>query len=195
MKDSGKVGGFRYVPLNAKNDARSDIDDAEFSDWMAVGLQLGLVQHVRYSPWEPRNYSGVEDGAFAGQWARAVGYPERAHLFQDLEGVAGGASGDPTGTIIYSNLWAGRVLQAALGAGLYVGFDIPLTAEQLYEDLSHNCYWSDPARRHVAERSCAIYQGRTRTIAGLTFDEDTVAPDLLGGLPWVAANDTSAAVA
>lgn len=92
---------------------------------------------------------------------------------------------DPSAVIVYANLWAGRVLHSGFRAGLYVGYDVPLTPTELYEDLSHDSYWKDAGPREVAVRGFAVQQlAPERVIAGLRIDEDVVVADLLGALPF-----------
>jgi hypothetical protein len=177
-------GVIRYVPLPGNNPAQ-DIDRDELEMLCGLGLEVMLVQHVRSSApgrggWDIRAHSGSVDGAFAAEHAVNCGYPD-AHLWQDLEDV----SGDAAATIQYSNAWAGRALQWGLRAGVYVGFDIPLTPEQLYRELEHNSYGSDVGHRHVSERGISWQQTRENiVIAGVKVDEGQIQRDLLCEAPF-----------
>jgi hypothetical protein len=185
LRDAGYVGIIRYLPLPL-NDASHDIDASELKEILTIGLELLLVQHVRRPPWSPGLHPGSVDGASAAEWAKGVGYPD-AHIYLDLEGLLGDAAAQVT--VDYCNAWASRVLQSGFRAGLYVGYDTFLTPEQLYWDLIVDTYWSDAARRHVAERGCAMAQGAEHTVDGLTIDEDALAPDLHGGVPFACCAD------
>lgn len=186
LVDAGYVGIVRYVPLPNNNTAH-DIDADELAMLTELGLEVMLVQHVRAAPegttgWDPRAHSGAVDGATAAEWAQGIGYPD-AHIWQDLEGVLVGTPG--SACIVYSNSWAGRILQSGFRAGLYVGFDVPLSPQELYEHLSHNSYWKDAGPREVAERGFAVQQlSPKKTVAGLRIDEDVVVADLLGEIPY-----------
>lgn len=183
---AGYKGIVRYLPLPNNNTAH-DIDSDELVTLTGEGLEVMLVQHVRTPPWDPRSHSGTVDGATAAEWARNIGYPD-AHIFQDLEGVLVGTT--PSAVIVYSNLWAGRILQSGFRGGLYVGYDVPLSATELYEDLSHNSYWRDAGPREVATRGFAVQQqSPEKTIAGLRIDEDYVVADLLGEVPYACVAD------
>lgn len=182
----GFIGCFRYLPLPAPNNPKPDIDARELEMLLSFAqFQVGLVQHVRDPGWDPRAHSGNIDGATAAQYALDAGYPTGSHIWQDLEGVMSGA--DAGGVIVYSNAWAERVRAAGFRAGLYVGFDVPLTPEQLHDDLTHDSYWSDAGHRTVAVRGCAIHQGKTVTVGGVRIDEDEISEDALGSTPWLAS--------
>lgn len=170
----------RYVPLPGVHPA-GDIDSSELELLCAAGFEVMLVQHVRFPGWDPRAHSGMVDGATAAEWARNIGYPD-GHIFLDLEGIKTGT--DAAAVIVYANSWSGRILQSGFRAGLYVGYDVPLTPEQLYEDLSVDSYWKDPGPRVVAERGFAMVQGQEITVAGVRLDEDTLSTDSLGGRPY-----------
>lgn len=184
LVQAGYVGVFRYVPL-PNNSALGDISSDEAEAITNSGLQLGLVQHPR----SPANnviaqHSGLQDGMAASDGARAAGYPPECHLFLDLEGV----TGNQTQTALYCNGWSAQVAADGYGCGLYVGYQAILTAEQLYELPRFNRYWSDAGNRQVTTRSCCMRQKPgSIIIGGVKFDEDVMAPDLLGDLPMVAA--------
>jgi hypothetical protein len=185
LKAEGYTGVMRYVPLPSNNPAH-DIDSDELGAILDLGLELLLVQHVRTPPWDPRSHSGVVDGAAAAEHARAVGYSD-AHIFLDLEGITPGT--DAAGVIQYANAWADRVLQSGFRAGLYVGYDVPLSPEQLYQELVVNSYWKDAGPRDVATRGFAVQQlSPEKTVAGLRIDEDVVVTDLLGEVPYACVS-------
>ena len=127
LKSAGYVGVFRYVPLPGVN-AAADIDAGELAMLLDVGLEVGLVQHVRFADpglggWSPPAHSGQMDASRAIAMARAAGYPSGAHLWCDWEDVA------PSCTVAdaqkFLNDWAETVTDSAYRAGLYVGFHSP----------------------------------------------------------------------
>lgn len=197
VRAAGYVGVFRYLPLPG-NSARYDISAGELARTIAADLQCGLVQHCRRGlidalgqdrGIDASEHDGEQDGRVAALAAAAAGYSASCHLFLDLENLGRSTT---AAVIAYADAWAYAVrLAGNYAAGLYVGFAVPLTPEQLYNLPGFDTYWSDAGHRHVATRGCAIVQGHEVTIAGVTFDEDYVAPDLLGGLPMVASPDVS----
>ncbi len=188
LKSAGYVGVFRYVPLPGVN-AAADIDADELAMLLDVGLEVGLVQHVRFKEtwldgWSPRAHSGASDAAVAADAAQHAGYGA-GHIFCDFEDVDTTCTAE--GARVFLEAWASRALQSGFRAGVYVGFQIPLTPEQLYELRGVDIFWSDAGHRKVATRGVAISQGPELTVGGVRIDTDQVSPDLLGGLPWVAA--------
>jgi len=183
IAECSPVGIVRYVPLPGNSDAQ-DIDADELQTLCGLGLQVLLVQHVRASAtgsggWDIRAHSGAVDGACAAEHVVNCGYPD-AHLYQDLEDVLG----DAAATISYSNAWAQRVVQSGLRAGLYHGFDVPLSADQLY-DLAHDSYATDLGKHPVAVRGNAWVQTAFDVvIGGVTVDKGEIQPDLEGEVPW-----------
>ena len=183
----GYGGIVRYVPL-PRNSGAWDITELELDRIVAADLQCALVQHVRKGHWNPSLCSGSEDADAAVDWAIHAGYPAGCHIFCDAEDMAG----IDLSAIHYLNEWSAEVIQGGFLAGLYVGFSVPLTPEQLWELPGFNQYWSDAGKRHVATRGCSMVQGGEVQVQGTTFDIDYVAPDLLGGLPMVATSDEAA---
>lgn len=175
----------RYVPLPGVKSDR-DIDAAELDLLVGQGFDVSLVQHTRFPGWLPSMHSGFVDASTAIQFSLKVGFPLSAHIFLDLEGISGGALDASR----FAEDWAQAVVDAGYRAGVYCGYGSPLDADDLW--LLHNvdCYWSDAGHRIVKNRGVAISQGIEHVVAGLEIDEDTLAPDLLGGMPRVAARDS-----
>ena len=188
IRDYGVIGCFTYVPLPGVTDAQkaNDITAERLLMLIDLGFEVGLVQHPRFPNWDPRNHSGMIDAAVASEYALDVGYPDGAHLFNDFEGVIITADA-PSGKLFLEG-WALRILAGGLKAGLYVGYQQPLDAMSLYLLHGINSYWSDAGHRKVATRGVAISQGIETTIDGERVDLDEVAPDKLGGLPFIAAS-------
>jgi hypothetical protein len=173
------VGVIRTLPLPGLG---PEIERDELERILGMGLELMLYQRVRFPGWDPRAHSGSADGAAAAHAALDAGYPAAAHIFLDLEGI----KGDAEGTIGFADLHADQILESGFRAGVYVGYEVPLTPEQLYENLPQNSYWSDAGHRSVAIRGCALHQGKQVTIGGVDYDFDELRPDLLGGVPFAA---------
>jgi len=184
---AGYEGVFRYVPL-PNNPARDDIDRTELEIALSLDLQVGLVQHVRapergLTGWRPAAHDGAIDAQEAVDHAVYATYALGSTLYLDLEDIVGTAAE----AIAFATAWQRTVIAAGFRAGLYVGYAVPLTPEQLYALLGFNTYWSDAGHRKVATRGCAVQQGLSITIAGVPYDEDYVAADMLGELPLVSA--------
>ena len=188
VKAAGYVGLARYVPLPGVQSA-GDITAGELQNICAEGLECLLVQHVRYPGWDPAKHDGGADANAAINAAVEAGYPGGGHIFLDLEGISGSAFA----TTAFAVDWCRLMATADLRAGVYVGYAVPLHPADLYDIPVADCYWSDAGPRQVATRGFAIKQGAEVTIAGVRFDTDTIIPDLLGGLPWVAKSAEPAA--
>ena len=174
---------IRYVNLPGVSPQR-DIDAAELSAILDAGLALMLVQHVRYPGWDPARASGVTDANAAIETARNARYRRGAHLYVDLEGINGTAAA----TIQFANDWASTVVAAGYLAGAYIGYNVPLSPEQIYDLHLVTSYWSDQGPRKVATRGFAIKQHAQIKLHGVDFDPDTIQNDLEGETPaWMIA--------
>jgi len=185
LHEAGYQWCARYVRLPG-NSAEHDIDASELEYLIKIGFQVSLVQHVREPPWNPSDHSALADAMAAVEHAREARYPEGAHLFVDAEGIALGLAlaGD---CVEYYVRWASQVCAEGYQAGMYVGYDVPMSAEDLWLLHGVNSYWRDPGPRHVATRSFAIRQRAPElVVAGVRIDEDELSADLLGDTPVVA---------
>jgi hypothetical protein len=180
---AGYAGVARYVPLPGLPGTK-DIHQEEVDAIMETGLGLLLVQHVRFPHWDPRDHSGADDAQVAVNFAKQAGYLPGAHIFIDLEGIVPGTG---KATKAFTEAWAATVARAGYRAGCYVGFDVPLSAQELFDLHIIDSYWSDADPRQVAVRGFSIKQGSQITIAETAFDPDDVQPDQKGETPvWMA---------
>ena len=182
VKAAGHLGVVRYVP-HVGAAGRGDITACEAATiCQGTGLGLLLVQHVRLPNWQPTNCSGHDDGMAAASRALGIGYPLGAHLFVDLEGIAGPG----VATSVYTEAWAQAVVDAGYLAGAYVGYGVPLNADQFYALKHVTSYWCDAGPRHVAVRGFAMKQHPEVTIGGMLFDPNDVFADGKGETPaWM----------
>jgi len=183
------VGVVRTLPLPGNN-PMSDLQSAELTMWIDLGLEVMAYQHVRASDghgWDPRNHSGATDGSYAAQYAIAESYPIGAHIWVDWEDLIAGLP-VPAGKL-YLESWAERTRLGGVLAGMYCGFDDPLSPVDRYNLSGITSYWSDAGHRSVAVRGCSIVQGREITVAGVRVDLDHLAADLKGEAPMVCAAD------
>lgn len=190
VKASGKLGIIRYVPLPGVV-SRADISAGELAAIAADGMASWLVQHVRFAGWDPGAHNGANDAQAAVQAAQLAGYPKGGHIFVDLEGMAGTTSA----AITFATAWQAVIIAAGYAAGCYVGYQVPMTAAQLYLLHGFNQYWKGWGGTVPTVRGCSVVQGPEVMIGGATFDLDRVGADLLGDLPMVAVNDAAQQVA
>ncbi len=188
IRTAGYSCVIRYVPLPGIS-AATDIDAAELVAILGANLGVMLVQHTRFAGWNPANHSGKTDAQAAIAAAQEAQYIAGAHLFVDLEGIDGTAAA----TIQFANDWADAIVSAGYLAGAYVGFDVPLTPEQLYELHRINSYWSSEGPRSVATRGFAMKQGATLTIDGVEVDPNVIQLDEKNETPVWMIQQTSAA--
>jgi hypothetical protein len=181
---AGFAGVARYVPLPGVNGTK-DIHQDEVDAIMETGLGLLLVQHVRFPHWDPRDHAGAADAQVAVQFAKQAGYLPGAHIFVDLEGIVPGTG---KATKAFTEAWAATIRDAGYLAGCYVGFDVPLNPQELFDLHGINSYWSDAGPRLVAERGFAIKQHAPIAIDDISFDPDTIQADRKGETPiWMIA--------
>src|ERR1700685_3107953 len=158
LRVAAKVWIGRYVPLPG-NSPVNDINAYELQTLPDAGLAISLVQHVRSGHWNPADFSGKSDPTTAVAHALSTGYPLGAHLYLDLESMIGSAND----AIAFANDWAEIARDGGYKAGLYSGFDVTLSPDQLFHALTFNSYWTAPGPWHVSVRGAALKQGLTLT--------------------------------
>jgi hypothetical protein len=173
----------RYLPL-FNNALGWDLEVNETAVILAAGLNLIGVQHVRRY-WHPSAGLGQQDGKAAADAAKNAGLLPGTHLFLDLEDIAG-TGGD---TIAHASAWSSVVLAEGFRAGLYVGYAVPLDAQQLYGLPGFDQYWSDFGHRIVAVRGTSIMQQSPSVVigVGLEIDVDVLTADHKGDRPYMTA--------
>jgi len=178
FKSAGYAFCVRYVPRKAELQA-GNLTHAEALDILNAGLALMAVQHVELPPWKPNTNLGTLYGKYAATYARqTAALPPGMNLWCDLEGVA---PGTPVQDVIaYCQAWYYAVHDAGYIPGLYVGYDVILTAEQLYNDISFQHYWRAYNGPEVSTRGFQLIQKTEKTLDGITFDPDVAQTDGLG---------------
>lgn len=153
-----------------------------------AGLALLAVTYSRRPSWQPSGELGDQDGLHAVQNARTAGLPEGMSLYCDLEGP-GGVGAD---TIDYVNAWADRVQAAGFKAGLYVGYGVQLSDEQMYHSLKVTGYWDSCSRNvGVAHRGFQMFQEYpgNQKVAGILVDVNHIEKDGQGDTPsWLVGD-------
>jgi hypothetical protein len=182
----GMIFCFRYFPLGPANLAGC-LTGLELQVLLTAGLNVLAVQHVNSPGWAPTSELGSAHGSYAAAYGKAIGYPAGAPIYCDLEEVAPGTTA--ADVIAYCKAWYEAVTAAGYFAGLYCGWNIVLTAEQLYENLPFKSYWKAYNYDNgVAARGFQIVQHPQKTLDAVVYDPDTIQADELGDLPvWVTA--------
>jgi hypothetical protein len=185
LKAVGFRGGIRTVTVDAAPDP-SDITAQEVRDFMAAGLGLMLYQRVRNPGWIPSADLGKRDAEVFVQKSQRAGYLQSASAWDDLEGIRGAADT----AIAYANEKAASLKTAKYAPGDYVGFDVPLTGDQLFQDLIVSCYWRSLSNvPDVATRGYAMLQIAVNVrVAEIGLDVNLVCADRLGGRPFWMRN-------
>ena len=173
----GFRGGVRTVTFNRAPDP-SDVTAREVADFMAAGLGLMLYQRVRDPGWLPSGALGRADAEVFVAKATGAGYLAGGSAWDDLEGIGG----DGSATLAYANEKAAD-LKAKYAPGDYIGFDVPLSGDALYHDLTAGCYWRSISHvPDVSVRGYALVQvAEDVVIAGVTVDVSVARADKLGG--------------
>ena len=192
---AGYLGVGRYVGLPG-NVIGSDVTAAELAMLTGEGLEVLLFQHVRGNPpahplWSPVDHDGAADAAEAAHRARAAGYPDNAHICQDLEACDGTAGQ----VLAYCLRWGRTMVSEVYGAMLYRGYAVVASDRELYELPDHNRYASDLGDHQIPVRGTCYVQTKYDVDVGGVVKVDTaiMRADLLGDLPMVMAHGEAAA--
>jgi hypothetical protein len=185
FKAAGMDFCIRYLPRTPAL-IHGNLSALELEILLAAGLSVGAVQHCRLPNWSPSAGLGAQYGQYAGSYAASIGLPEGMNLWLDLETPAIGATGQDC--IDYAQAWFNSVKIAGYVPGLYIGYGVPLTAQQLFE-LPFSHYWK--AYNYddgVATRGFQLIQKPQQGFNGISIDPNECVADHLGGLPiWVSA--------
>jgi hypothetical protein len=183
LKAAGTDFAVRYLGSLTKGEAQAIL---------GAGMALLVVGFSRKPGWSPSAALGASDGAAAVLHAQEADLPAGLTLFCDFETPS--ASATAQDCIDYINAWAKAVRAAGFRAGLYVGFGVPLTSQQLYHDLIVDCYWrAGNAPQTVAVRGYCMKQSPqfNQIVAGIEVDADEILTDALGGVPFWLVDDGS----
>jgi hypothetical protein len=166
------------------------IASGEVNAILEAGLGLLAVGYSRRPGWQPTAAEGASDGAAAVLHAQQAGLPAGMSLYCDLEGPA--STTTASDCVAYVNAWAKPIQAAGYVAGLYVGYAIPLTPQQLYQDLLVTAYWRSCSQvQDVAVRGYQMIQQipGNQTVLGIKVDIDVIQADKNGDTPhWVVAS-------
>ena len=171
---------IRYLPRNSSL-IPGNLGVLEMNDILESGLSLGVVQHCPEPGWEPSAELGELYGQYAGTYAKQIGLPQGMNIFLDLETPALNAS--PQSVIEYANSWYDAIAAAGYSPGVYLGYGLPLSPQQLHDDLKFVHYWRAYNGPDLAIRGYQIVQSTAEVLKGISFDPNIVNADLRGGLP------------
>lgn len=155
---------------------------------LEAGLALLAVNYSRRNGWKPSERTGDLDGLASVGDAAKAGLPSGMTLWCDVEGPSGTAAD----TIAHVNAWASRVQASGYIAGMYVGYGIALTPEQMYHRLKVTAYWDSCSRNvTVAHRGFQMYQHYPGNVhvGELIVDINHIETDAMGDTPaWLVGD-------
>lgn len=185
FKQNGYDFTIRYV--GRLQQASFDITNAEIQNILKAGLQLGLVQHCPKPDWVTTKELGVTYGQNALNFAKEAGYQKGCIVYLDLEGLK---SGTPKQDIIdFSNAWYDEVSKEYT-AGIYIGYNIYLSGDELYNKLKFKHYWKSLSRvPDIPIRGYEMSQFDGGTVCGIQIDRNEMAGDKLGNSPVFMIGD------
>jgi len=134
------------------------------------------VQHVAPPGWSPNTNLGTLYGDYAAKYAAQVaGLPVGMNLWCDLEGIATGTA--VADVVAYCQAWYHSVHTAGYVPGIYVGYDVVLSSEQLYNDISFQHYWRAYNGPYVATRGFQLVQHTAINLNGFSIYPNTTQND------------------
>jgi|SRR5882672_4324428 len=178
----------RYVGISHPNPGDIDVNETQII-LGEIGA-LWVVQHVLNPGWSPSMQLGQSHGQAAVRNAQLAGYIGGAVLWQDLEGILAGTSGQAV--IDYCGAYGTVLLAEGYLHGLYDGFNAILSASQLYHSLpTVRTYWAASPRYTLPVRGFAkvqVVEDFTPRALGFPIDIDMCGEDALGDRPmWMRA--------
>jgi hypothetical protein len=154
----------------------------ELANLLSAGLAVIPVQ-LGDASLVPSAALGTEVGDAAARNAQTLGFPCGVTVWCDLEWGAA-APPDPQAVLDYLDAWATPVAAAGYGPGLYVGPNVPLSAQQLYSLPRFANYWKAASHTPwVANRGFQIIQGLTQQTNDIAIDADMICFDAMGSRP------------
>jgi hypothetical protein len=176
----------RYVSRTDKSRANNeksglgDVSEAEAKLILASGLSLMVVQHVATTGWIPTPVLGKSYGTSAAAYTKAAGLPAGLNVWLDLEDIP---KGTPHEDIIgYCNEWFSQVATAGFVPGVYVGFNVWLSSDELFFDLTTQHYWRAAGNiPDISHRGYQMFQHVINAGTAHELDKNVVKADMLGG--------------
>lgn len=180
FRNSGFDFVIRYVGRTQQ--ASFDIDKAEVDAILSAGLKLAIVQHCPVPGWVTTKDLGTLYGINAAKFSLGTGYKLGCIIYLDLEGIK---QGTPKADILaFCNAWYDEVVKAGYIPGIYIGYNIYLTGDELYNLLRFKHYWKSLSRvPEIPVRGYEMVQSAGGTINGVQIDNNVSTADKLGGSP------------
>ena len=184
----------RYVSrddASRKNNDKKGTPDLSIDEARTIldaGMAIMAVQHVANPGWHPTAQLGRTYGQNAASYAADAGLPDGVNLWLDLEGIAKGISHQDI--IAYCNEWFDAATISGYVPGVYVGFDVFLSSDELYFDLKTKHYWRADGRiPDISHRGYQLFQHIQNPNTPNEFDRDVTKNDAFGGaVIWLVEN-------
>ena len=184
----------RYVSrddASRKNNEKRGTPDLSIDEARTIldaGMAIMAVQHVANPGWHPTAQLGHTYGENASSYAADAGLPAGVNLWLDLEGIAKGTSHQDI--IAYCNAWFDAATTSGYVPGVYVGFDVFLSSDELFFDLKMKHYWrADGNIPDVSHRGYQLFQHIQNPNTPNEFDRDVTKNDAFGGaVIWLVEN-------
>ena len=170
------------------NRGTPDLSGDEAQNILSAGLALMVVQHCPRPGWSPTGALGRTYGQNAASYAAEAEIPSGANVFLDLEGIAPGTA--HSDIIDYGNQWFAAVQTGGYESGVYVGFDVFLSPDELFLDLATKHYWrADGNIPDISHRGYQLFQHVQYPDTPQEFDRDVTKDDAFGdAVLWVTTN-------
>jgi hypothetical protein len=164
-----------------------DLSAEEAQNILDAGMALMVVQHVAPPGWSPTLDLGQQYGENAAHYASVAGLLPGVNVWLDLEGIKQGTAHQDI--VKYCNAWFDAVATAGYEPGVYVGFDVFLSPDELFLDLKFKHYWRAAGDiPDIAHRGYQLIQHVDDSGAS-EFDRDvTRTDDLNGTVLWQTTN-------
>lgn len=181
FKAAGYSFAIRYLP-RTESLISGNLSQVEILAILSAGLSLMAVQHVPMPGWQPSLALGTKYGSYAVAYAEAIGLPKGLNIWLDLEEVAIGTTVEEVAD--YCTAWFTAVSAAGYIPGLYVGWNVVLSDQELY-NLPFKHYWrAYNCDQNIPVRGYQLVQQPQKTLDGITFDPNRLQADELGDVPF-----------
>ncbi|WP_440521846.1 glycoside hydrolase domain-containing protein [Sphingomonas sp.] len=165
----------------------ADLSAAEAKLIVDGGLALMVVQHVARHGWVPSGDLGTSYGGNAAAYCRAAALPSGITTWLDLEDLPQDV--DHEAVVAYCNAWFDQVAGAGYEPGIYIGFNVRLSADDLFFRLKTRHYWRAAGNiTPVSHRGYQMFQHVIKPDGKHELDQNVIKADAMGGLPhWIVA--------